>query len=241
MPYYGYEYFCGANVVIEIEGMPVLEACGLRVSIGESKRPIYGYSSRHFDAVASGQVLAEGALLINYVDHNYLFRAIEKGLKDTNQFRSDDPPPLIDTAAELRDQLMDEGNAQRLALQYFQDPQGNAAIGQAMRSARYVPLATANRRAPVPNPHDSFAGLDIRVTFGDREAYNFYGGLTNCVIQNVHFLGRSMQIGVSEEVILEEFPFFARDIQHLIDSRVLTYENTLDGSAATISNFSGTV
>lgn len=236
MPYYGYEYFCGANVVIEIEGMPILETSGLRVSIGETKRPIYGYSSRHFDAVANGQVLAEGAILLNYVDHNYLFRAIEKGLNDSGQFRSTSPPPLVDVSSELRQQLMNEGNAQQLALQYFQDPEGNAAIAQAMKSVRYNPLATRSNEPPVPSPHDSFAGLDIRVTFGDREAYNFYGGLTHFVIQNVHFLGRGMQVGISEEVIGEEFPFFARDIVHLPDSRVMNFEDTTGESTVTIQN-----
>ena len=79
MSFYPYEYFCGANVVIEVEDQPLFECAGLTMSIKESKIPFYGYSSRHFDAVGSGQVLVQGSLLLNYIHNDYLFRSIELG------------------------------------------------------------------------------------------------------------------------------------------------------------------
>ncbi len=199
----------------------------------ETKRPIYGYSSRHFDAVASGQVLAQGAILINYVDQNYLFRAIELALQEVGQYKAGAPPPAQNASEELRAILADEGNALSLANQYFLDPNNNPDIAQALKSSRWQQITEVSQREVVPNPFDAFGGLDLKVTFGDREAYNFYGGLTNMIIRDVHFTGRGMQVGVSEEVLMEEHPFFARNIEHVIDRRTIQYEASPDGDVTT--------
>ncbi len=212
---YGYSYFCGANVVVEIEGMPLLECAGLRIGIMESKRPIYGYSSRHFDAVAAGQVLVEGSLLINYVDHNYLFRCIEEGLRDAGLLLGG-APPAVDVAGDLADELNDPAQTAGLIAQYRNDPVGNSAVISALQDKLW--FGTQEFATPpqaFPNPHDSFSGLDIRVTFGDRDTSNFETGLTGYLVQNVHFLGRSQRIAVDEEVIVEEYPFFARNMANV--------------------------
>lgn len=222
----GYQYFSGANVIIEVEGIPLLETCGIRLSIAESKRPIYGYSSRHFDAVANGQVLVEGALLVNYVDHNYLFKAIEMALQRLGAVLGDgDVPPAQDLSTDLRDQLAKEGNALSLLNQSMLDPVGTPGIAEALKSRYWRPMANspAARRNYVLNPHDVFGGLDVRVTFGDREAYNFYRGLTSMLIQTVHFTGRGTQIAVDEQTIVEEYPFFARNIVHEVQPYTLDY------------------
>ena len=73
---YPYEYFCAANTVLYFNGMPALEVAGLTYAIREGKRPIYGYSSRHFDGVARGQVLVEGTILVNLVKFAYLMSTI---------------------------------------------------------------------------------------------------------------------------------------------------------------------
>jgi len=75
--YYGFEYFAGANVTVKVGDMTILEASGISVDYQNSKRPIYGYSSRYFDAVAEGQSLVTGTLLVNYVHQDYLFHVIE--------------------------------------------------------------------------------------------------------------------------------------------------------------------
>jgi len=238
MPGSNYQYFCGANVVIEVEGVPLYECCGLRINTMESKRPIYGYSSRHFEAVANGQVLVEGALLIDDVDDNYWFRSIEQGLRVTNQLRTDSPPPLADLSSELRDQLADEGNAESLLNQYQLDPLNNPAISEAMKSRIWQPGPVASAQSPqyVPNPHDSFGGLDIRVTMGDREPYNFYRGLTNFVLESVHFIGRGKMIQISADVIVEEYPFFARNRRNQVQPNTLSVtENDAGEVETTIS------
>lgn len=224
MSSWGFEYFCGANVVIEIEGMPLLECAGLQVSLAESKRPIYGYSSRHFDGVASGQVIVEGSLLINYVDHNYLFRAIELGLMDKGLLRTSTPPPVMAPGKDIQDQLKDPANTQALLQQYLLDPGNNQAIASGMKEKLWFPQEQLLTQKYIPNPHDAFSGLDIRVTMGDRDEFSFESGLTGYMIQSIHFLGRGHRIAIDEEVIVEEYPFFARNMVHVKMPYQLTFE-----------------
>jgi hypothetical protein len=222
---YGYSYHCGANVIVEIDGMPLLECCGVRYSVMESKRPIYGYSSRHYDAIANGQVLVEGALIINYVDQNYLFRAIEMATNASGETATGEaPPPDLDLSADLRDLLANEGNAQSLLNTFQLNPTNNPAIPQIMQSHGWQasdPAAIGKQY--VVNPHDVFGGLDLRITFGDREEYNFYRGMTSNVIQGLTFIGRGMQIAIDEQVLVEEYPFIARNIVHEVQPFTLDY------------------
>ena len=63
MSSHGFEYFCGANVIVSIEGLPLLEAAGISYDVTDSRMPLYGYSSRHYDAVAEGQVSPKKSLM----------------------------------------------------------------------------------------------------------------------------------------------------------------------------------
>ena len=64
---FGYDYFCGANVYIKVNGQAAIEAAGISYQVQDSTSPIYGYSSRIFDAVAVGQKIVKGSLIINFV------------------------------------------------------------------------------------------------------------------------------------------------------------------------------
>ena len=77
--FYGYSYFSGANVFVRLNGMPALETAGITYSVQESTAPIYGYSSRIFDAVAMGQKIIRGSFVINFISPNYVARLIEAG------------------------------------------------------------------------------------------------------------------------------------------------------------------
>lgn len=216
MPFFGYEYFCGANVVVEIESFPILEAAGLQYNIMETKRPIYGYSSRHFDAVARGQVIVEGSLIVNYVHQDYLFRAIEQGLIDQGLSTAEDAPEFT-VSNELSDQLVNELEASRISTNLLANYEENVELAQAFRdkwwSTPDTPENTDN--SFLPNPHDSFGGMDIRVTFGRRNETTGYLGDTGLLLSDVYFTGRGLPIQIDQNVIVEEYPFFARNVYSL--------------------------
>lgn len=192
---YGYEYFCGANVVVELEGVPVYECVGLAYSVSESKIPIYGYSSRFFDAVARGQVLVQGKLLVNFVDEDYLKYVILAKKTPTGQ-----QPVSPVTGAEINMNLIGSG----------QDLEEIEGVAEELKRTYWGgPVSSGN--VPRGNPHDIYGGVDIKITFGDRNSETGFNGSTNCILKDVYFTGRAKTIQISEDVIIEEYSFFARN------------------------------
>lgn len=213
MSLYGYEYFCGANVVVEVEGFPVLETAGISYSIQEGKMPLYGYSSRRFDAVARGQVIVQGSLLINYVHQDYLYRAISAGIANNRG-----AGPTIPTATDTyENQLGNVLEASRVAQETLINYPENIGLAEAFKDKfwRQDTTSTPSSVSSNPNAHDSFGSLDIRITFGERIATEGNVGDTGLILQGVYFTGRSLPIQISEQVLVEEYQFFARDVRSL--------------------------
>jgi hypothetical protein len=193
----GFEYFCGANVFVTIGDMPILEVAGLSVSISENKRPIYGYASRHFNAVARGNVLVQGQLLINYIHQDYLYHAIKLGM---NEVSLANDPIEFNTNFDAMSAV------------------SNAEVGSAQAMAELQRMywnsgGLLNSTIPNRNPHDAANGINLKVIFGDENTeLNGSSGKVNYVISNLHFLGRSSVINISEDVLIESYSFIARDI-----------------------------
>lgn len=208
MSFYGYEYFASANVILEIEGIPVLECAGIALASTESKRPVYGYSSRHFDGVARGQVIVQGSILVNYVHDEYLFKLIQMGLQNKGLLGGAEVPKT--QREQIKDQMGLAIKNNQLLDTLLQDYRQNVEIAEAFKS-KYWDL---NRNDPLekysPNAYDSFGGLDIKITYGTRNLANNYSGKTGKLIEDVYFTGERQNIAVSEDVIVEEYPFFAR-------------------------------
>lgn len=202
--YFGFEYFCGANVLVRIGSMPLLEASGLSYSIQETKRPIYGYSSRFFDVVARGQVIVQGQLAINYVHQDYLYHAIRAGLglvSNTAPAESINVPEIQDYMSTLGENSELDGKfIQALKNQFWDKPFG---------SKGYTVLADTR------NPHDDGSGVNLRVTFGDQDLSFKDSGKTGVLISNVHFNGRGSVVKIDEDVIVETYSFIARNIYSL--------------------------
>lgn len=202
--YFGFEYFCGANVLVRIGDMPLLEASGLSYSIQETKRPIYGYSSRFFDTVARGQVLVQGQLAINYVHQDYLYHAIRAGL---GLISNEAPAPKINTP-EIQDYMSSLGENSELDGQFIQALK-NQFWSNPLGTKGYTVLSDTR------NPHDNGSGVNLHVTFGDQDLGFKNSGKTGILISNVHFNGRGSVIKIDEDVIVETYSFIARNIYSL--------------------------
>jgi hypothetical protein len=219
MGLYGYEYFSGANVVVEVEGQPLLECAGLSCSIRETKMPIYGYSSRHYDAVARGQVIVQGMMLINYVDNNYVFNALEYGLIQQGaiaDYRNEIASSRVD---RLDDAVVENGSNMKEIISFIENdptsPEAQRLISR-VKDTLYGDAEqdfdiTQRGGRTVYNPHDSFGSFDIKATFGNRTSRNGYNGVTGFLLSGVHITGRGIQVRIDEETIVEEVPFFARN------------------------------
>jgi hypothetical protein len=209
---YPYEYFCGANVVVYLSDFPLLEASGFSYSIRESKRPIYGYSSRHFDAVARGQVLVEGTLVINYVHQDYLFYAASLAAgQDPATLKQPTvegplPSTFTDSSGKTASQIVGTsgGIVDPDTIARLEDTAGWNKQASDLSSSIFSGLSSTN------NLHDG-GGFEIRVSFGNPTAYT-PNGHTGLVLRRVHFTGRAKTIQIDAETIVEAYSFLARDV-----------------------------
>lgn len=209
----GFDYFCSANVVVYIGDRPLLEAAGLSYDVQESKRPIYGYSSRMFDAVARGNVLVSGEVLINYVHQDYLYEAINSALgvstaaQQPNLRLNLESEPLksglqvLDEASSLGSSSFATERA--LANKYWNIGQDEDLVG-----------ASGEPFANTYNPIDSIGGVNIKVAFGEQNS-SMPNGRSAYLLENVHFTGRGQRIFVDHESIVESYTFFARNVRTL--------------------------
>jgi hypothetical protein len=230
---YGFSYFSGANVVVRLQDMPILECAGLSVRGGETnKRPLYSYASLRFDGVARGQVIYHGELLINYVHQDYLFHAITLGLEKQAGLTLPSALPVPHTPLEhdvLQERAQEEG------LEAVSDHIASAA-------AEFWDPDISSRELQAPthmtySPHDWGGGFTIQASFGRQDTAARRNGDTGLLLHGVHFLSRGHQIQISEDVCVESYSFFARDMFSIRNNtRVHRIDN---GSGAQTNSHTG--
>ena len=208
-----YDYFCGANVIGEVggsgsnRGMPILEAAGISYNYMNSMQPIYGYSSMMFDAVAPGQRLVQGTIAVNFVTSNYLYEGIRQGplIGDPNVGftegntveTSADFAALFDnvlTAASQSEGFTNSDNTSVARMNALEDALSDKYWGP---EENLMTEAMVNKDITLAGP------FNINITFGGKHRIK----LLSCFI-----IGRSSTIQIDENVILEEYPFFARSL-----------------------------
>lgn len=72
------DYVTGSQARIYISGILLDEIYDLQYTYRESKEPIYGYNSKHFDVIADGNVVIYGSFTINYRHDGYLYSILSK-------------------------------------------------------------------------------------------------------------------------------------------------------------------
>jgi hypothetical protein len=72
-----FDYVTASQGRIFIGGVLVDECFDIQYSYQESKEPIYGYNSKHFDKLIKGQVIIYGNFTINYKHDSYLKKVFQ--------------------------------------------------------------------------------------------------------------------------------------------------------------------
>lgn len=198
MPSYGYEYFCGANILVAVENQPVMEVAGISYNLIDSSIPIYGYSSRLFDAVAPGQRIIQGTMAINFVAPDYLFNAILRGRQKSLPFV---PVTELTSAQAEANVTLDDINAAAEAA--HPDSSAWANLQEGLENKWWGPETGASRYMSMSDPID-MPNINIDIVFG---------GKYKLTLLSAYFIGRGTALQIDESVIIEEYPFFARDMR----------------------------
>lgn len=246
MAFYSYEYFSGANVVVELQDMPLHEAVGISFGINETKIPLYGYSSRHFDAVGRGKVLVRGTLAINYVHKDYLMASLQAS-KQLKGEPIENPIRVIRNdnfdKFSIEDYLKSEDSRQTLVAEINKDPSLYAEYIKALQDYYWAEgerTTTGQDFIDVLNynAHDLAEHVGIKITFGERNEFNNFNGVTGLYLSGLHFIGSGIPIQIDENVIVEEYQFFARNIHGLVTKNKISNQATTPGVDPSFEPFS---
>ena len=184
--WYPYDYFSGANVIVQLNDQPIFECAGISYNEVDSQQPIYGYSSRLFDAVAPGQKIIQGKFVVNMVDGDYVYDSM-------NETRF--PQSMVSLAQDRK------AIAQSLTQSYGTNTPDEAQM-EALENAYWRGLSETYEEEYEGITDPSIAGkVDIKIDFARR---------FSIILLDCHIIGRSAVIQIDENVIVEEFAFFGR-------------------------------
>lgn len=233
---YNTYYYCGAQAQIYFNDILIDEVRDLQFTTVTNRQPIYGYASKLFDTVATGNLIVQGQFTINFVEAGYLniIATALKG-KDVNGISR-----LGETASVAQ-------TATVFTNRNFEGTNGSAVVSSTATSQEQSePIKTfrSNMEIQAYNQIRGIGNLEfrrmaeqaMRNKFGDKgiierpvtrfdrmrpfDIFAVFGDYTNKDadhtvrrIKNVYLTGQSQTIISNGEPIGESYSFIARDIQ----------------------------
>lgn len=210
---FDYAYHSGSNCIIAINDRMIADVVGISYNVIDSMAPIYGYSSRLFDAVAPGQKLVQGSFVINYKQPNYIYQMAKAGEnKDLERVGA----KLKGAIAEESALKNIESNVKKRASLIEEIRKGKGRTEEVQRrieasQERYWGSQEAEAGSSQLQAFDP-------TLIGPARLEVFFGGSTRHTckhlieIHGVFIIGHGSAIQIDENVILEEYNFIGRDL-----------------------------
>jgi len=230
------DFFTGAQVNVYFGDVWVDDIVSLSFSLEQTKRPIYGYASQYYDAVAKGKISVRGNFTINFKENGYLYVILdylknnfytkeEKGgssetlqkaffMEKAESGRGD--AKVISRNIENILEKKSSGAEGFDRLTYFLNADMSKfedlaeAYEDSVWSDEGVSVKTIggiNKKYKRP---DEFGPFDIIITYGDINASKEDHTVKR--ITGVELLGASQIVNSDSEPIYEAYQFIARNI-----------------------------
>lgn len=193
-----YDVVSGAQIKVVLGDNVILEdATAIQFTLTQSKKPIFGYASQYFDAVAKGVVIVHGRVWINFIHQGYLRTLLDLArnsgstdvLKAKNRQELESLEDLLRRGQ--RDQPLTDGDV----VQYVRD--------ENLKRVQQFAGNTMKRRPDIGK------SVNIQIHYGDRSLAR---GVPLKVIYNVHFMGEGQDIQISGQPQQEWYEFLAHRV-----------------------------
>ena len=225
-----FSYYSGSQITIWFGDIWVDDITAISWQYNQEKRPIYGYASQHFDAVAKGQVLVQGQIRINFRNQGYLsyiIRELPKLREGLKAYQSQEAyeqvwqalRPVI--SSHLKNGTFGPTTVQEIldfpkredfweVSKLYEDAiWGDRTVDEKEREKIKTPDITQQEAFP--------EGFNILITYGDPQAaepqsINDVMASTTKSLIGVHLLGSSQVIEINGEPTQEMYTFMAHDM-----------------------------
>ena len=229
-----FDFYSGSQITVWFGDIMIDDISSIQWSRSQGKRPIYGYASQQFDAVAKGTVLVQGNFMVNFRQRGYLPAILfeikdlydvfhPKSSEEKSPFNSSQWPVTRDlislhlkngtfgptTASEIKalGEREDFFEAAKLYEKLIWGEEEFSLVGDDYQPTKSA--ADVYQSDIVPD------GFTILVTYGNSawvEARTLNDQLqsTTKTLNGVHIIGESQVIQVGGQPILEQYEFIAR-------------------------------
>lgn len=233
-------YYCGAQITIWWGDIWVDDVTSIAWDYRQEKRPIYGYNSQYFDAVAKGQILIQGQFRINFREKGYLSYIMDKlpTIQKTALGSSYKSGSAYTTTQDTQNTwtALRPIISQHLRKGTF-GPSTYSQIAALAENPNFWEISTAyesaiwgeapeediqKRKTPDQAQWDVMPnGFNILITYGNPQAQeptsiNDVMESTSKSLIGVHLLGSSQVIEINGEPVQEVYTFMARDMDKYI-------------------------
>lgn len=191
---YRYDAVSGAQIRVKFGSNTIVEdATAVQFTLSQGKKPIYGYASQLFDAIADGVVIVHGRIWLNFIHQGYL-RLLLEAAKDGGQ-------SLTGTNFSRKERLrpanvaLTSGNL----LEHVKKTNFDTQQGLTER--------TEDDRRLRPRP-DERPSVDITIDYGNPDFYD----VPRKVIYECHFLAEGQELNISGQPVMEWYEFIAKRV-----------------------------
>jgi len=194
---YRYDAVSGAQISIYFGERTIIDdATAVQFSLTQSKKPIYGYHSQYFDAVAQGVVIVHGRIFVNFIHQGYL-RLLMKNANNPN-FLEELETDATRAAAEAR-----PGQQQWDGL-----PFGKSSLIQFVKNSAFQRQQKQIAESGLIRP-DKLGPVTITIKYS---AESEFDNIPKKKIYDVHFIGEGQEIQISGQPVQEMYEFIARSV-----------------------------
>lgn len=199
------EYFTGCDVTLYFGNIWVDEINAITFSVQENILPIFGYNSYTFDALATGNRIVTGSFRVNFTESKYIYSIAEK--------LANQQIPLFIKSNISREQVVVEKqkfniNKRMVSFDEYCDYQESLYWKD---KNKILKQGNSNIYAN--------KGFDILIVYGDRTVssksiHNLYFKKDSSIIilKDVHIYSVQRVADTSDNPLMEEYQFVARDI-----------------------------
>ena len=214
-----FDYYSGSQISVWFGNIFIDDIASIQWQRQQNKKPIYGYASQEFDAVANGTVIIQGSFIINFRQSGFLSMVMQEitdlynGLTRVENFES--VKQIIDmhlrsgtfgpqTADEI-EALGNDPDFVKLAASYENIVWNDEDTGPG------GPTTAPDVQQAITIP----TGFDILVNYGstagnEHSRYTDYLQSASKTLLGVHLVGESQVIQVGGQSVMEQYDFIAR-------------------------------
>lgn len=231
-----FSYYSGSQITVWFGDILIDDIVSIQWVRSQSKRPIYGYASQQFDAVANGTVMIQGNFSINFRQSGYLSIVLFEIKKIYSEVSNTESWPVIRSiigqhlkngtfGPQTSQEIIDIGNSPDFlslakgyeSIIWGDDTLITGSMSPSDEDESYIKTTPADTRQARDIPD----GFNILITYGDTSGnssrtINDYAQSTTKAINGVHIIGDGQVIQTGGQNIIEQYDFIARGTDEYI-------------------------